>query len=829
MGRKKKSSQKRDARGYFQGGKTQQASSSSSSSSKTTSVSDKTHSEIQNLLGQLKDGNNNKKNNNDNNNNVTSSSSPPSSSSGGDKKVAIITSPPPPLDHRFISRLGKTVTRLEELGFSDTQIDQVAKSLLYEITNIDKALDWLCLNLNTLELPSLFTDGRLRDSLSTVTTSESITVLVAPSSQQQQQVSAAAVEANTTVTTTNSSSREESFLTQPTLVEQSQKAMKEREQREREEQVEKDERKKWLLQQYQYDDDDGYDDQDEDYAVVVEEEEQRDGEETSIKQPDGGGGVVQKEDGASPSSPSSQTPQINIVATMTPEEEYLKEEEAKLEELEADLNNDANNYMRSKQEIKQLQVQVKKLRQQVAGLRKKVEKSKAKQQQQEKEAKATDDDDDNNKEEEEEEFGGGGFFDLFAQNGDDDDDDDEKTKESSPPPPPTTATTKVVILDYTIPKGWTGTTPEKTLDQVCKKQKLLKPKYTKLPQNQGYRLAVSMTRKNNHQTQPRTWEAKVSDFKRGSSLKDYLATQALYEIDSTVPLYGMFPPPFRDLWLSWLKEKQEEKNQLQMDHNNAKQERTDYLVTLISNLQKVQILDDGDDTTKNKNSSTWQVDDDFDNNNNNELLKTTKDELGDWEDTEDVDDSGNPTPSDLGNKMKEDFIHRQTSSAYQNLKEVRNKLPMSSYRHKVLDMVRENPVTILCAETGAGKTTQCPQYILEQGLLDGLGDQVQVLCTQPRRVAATSVAERVAEEMCEPLGKMVGYQIRMESKRSAQTRLLFCTTGVVLRRLQEDSNLKGVTHVIVDEGTSSYCNIEIIVLFRLFFFTQQGYSFSFGV
>ena len=84
--------------------------------------------------------------------------------------------------------------------------------------------------------------------------------------------------------------------------------------------------------------------------------------------------------------------------------------------------------------------------------------------------------------------------------------------------------------------------------------------------------------------------------------------------------------------------------------------------------------------------------------------------------------------------------------------------------------------------------------------MDGLGDKVQILCTQPRRVAATSVAERVAEEMCEPyLGKMVGYQIRNENKRSQYTKLLFCTTGVVLRRLQDDNSLDGITHVIVDE------------------------------
>ena len=75
-----------------------------------------------------------------------------------------------------------------------------------------------------------------------------------------------------------------------------------------------------------------------------------------------------------------------------------------------------------------------------------------------------------------------------------------------------------------------------------------------------------------------------------------------------------------------------------------------------------------------------------------------------------------------------------------------------------------------------------------------------MICTQPRRVAAISVAERVSEEMAEPsIGQTVGYQIRLEARRSAKTRLLFCTTGVVMRRLQDDPVLEGVTHICVDE------------------------------
>ena len=105
--------------------------------------------------------------------------------------------------------------------------------------------------------------------------------------------------------------------------------------------------------------------------------------------------------------------------------------------------------------------------------------------------------------------------------------------------------------------------------------------------------------------------------------------------------------------------------------------------------------------------------------------------------------------------------------------------------------VEANQVTVISGATGCGKSTQVPQFILDAMLESGHGAGCNIVCTQPRRLAAIGVADRVSVERAGELGQEVGYQIRLEQKRSRNTRLLFCTTGILLRTLEGDPDLLG--------------------------------------
>ncbi|KAK4380653.1 hypothetical protein RND71_002515 [Anisodus tanguticus] len=142
----------------------------------------------------------------------------------------------------------------------------------------------------------------------------------------------------------------------------------------------------------------------------------------------------------------------------------------------------------------------------------------------------------------------------------------------------------------------------------------------------------------------------------------------------------------------------------------------------------------------------------------------------------------------------------------------REKLPAFKVKSEFMEAVANNQVLVVSGETGCGKTTQLPQFILEEEISSFRGANCNIICTQPRRISAISVAARICSERGENLGDTVGYQIRLESKRSAQTRLLFCTTGVLLRRLVQDPDLTGVSHLLVDEIHERGMNEDFLLI-----------------
>eukprot|EP00887_Chlorella_sp_A99_P002951 scaffold24.g2951.t1 len=132
------------------------------------------------------------------------------------------------------------------------------------------------------------------------------------------------------------------------------------------------------------------------------------------------------------------------------------------------------------------------------------------------------------------------------------------------------------------------------------------------------------------------------------------------------------------------------------------------------------------------------------------------------------------------------------------LGEQRARLPIAAHRTEILYLVEAHATTVIVGETGSGKTTQIPQYLAEAGWTAG---GKMIACTQPRRVAAMTVAARVAEEVGCRLGQQVGYSIRFEDVSTpGVTQLRFCTDGMLLREMMGDPLLRRYSVVMVDEA-----------------------------
>jgi ATP-dependent helicase HrpA len=134
-------------------------------------------------------------------------------------------------------------------------------------------------------------------------------------------------------------------------------------------------------------------------------------------------------------------------------------------------------------------------------------------------------------------------------------------------------------------------------------------------------------------------------------------------------------------------------------------------------------------------------------------------------------------------------------------------LPITSRRPEIIRAIQRHQVVIISGETGCGKSTQIPKMCLEAGR----GRRGRIGCTQPRRIAAITIAHRIAEEMREPLGRAVGYKIRFDDRTSRSTRIKILTDGMLLAETQSDSRLREYETLIIDEAHERSLNIDFLL------------------
>jgi len=161
------------------------------------------------------------------------------------------------------------------------------------------------------------------------------------------------------------------------------------------------------------------------------------------------------------------------------------------------------------------------------------------------------------------------------------------------------------------------------------------------------------------------------------------------------------------------------------------------------------------------------------------------------------------------------FKRRAGLSARERAERLRNKprvhfppaLPITAKRHEIVRTIRHSPVLIISGETGCGKSTQIPKMCLEAGR----GIAGKIACTQPRRIAAITIAHRVAEELGETLGRSVGYKIRFQDRAPREAYIKIMTDGMLLAETQSDRGLYEYDTLIIDEAHERSLNIDFLL------------------
>ncbi|KIY45455.1 pre-mRNA-splicing factor ATP-dependent RNA helicase prp22 [Fistulina hepatica ATCC 64428] len=346
----------------------------------------------------------------------------------------------------------------------------------------------------------------------------------------------------------------------------------------------------------------------------------------------------------------------------------------------------------------------------------------------------------------------------------------------------------VQVRDMALPKNWSGRSPKHLLqDNVSKTDKYAAISFSIMSgSSRAKRASVSIRWASSRTSQ---WSMEDVACHDDSQAEQYIATVALHALSfppsegfstsgasttGNVTFFRSFPPQFRDLW-----NELEAKRKLEEDRINRE---------IWGKLRS--IIQSKMETGKVAGKIAKSIADAKESKLHRQVLAK---------------DNGGPNE-----QLRLSLLARRESPLYQKMLVHRNALPIAAYRQTIVQALEESQVLVLSGETGCGKSTQLPTFLLEDQL--SRGKRCKIYCTEPRRISAISLAQRVSRELGEPAGavgtinSLVGYSIRLESNTSKNTRLAFVTYGIALRMLESGSGQDGqgmafddITHIIIDE------------------------------
>ncbi|XP_062225671.1 DExH-box ATP-dependent RNA helicase DExH7, chloroplastic isoform X2 [Phragmites australis] len=352
-------------------------------------------------------------------------------------------------------------------------------------------------------------------------------------------------------------------------------------------------------------------------------------------------------------------------------------------------------------------------------------------------------------------------------------------------------------IDDIWKKGDSGKMPKAILQKFCQKLGWEAPKYSKISEKDGkFVYAVNVLRGATGRGKSRKAGGLTKillpelDEEYGSveEVQSRVAAFALYQFFADLPLRQLLTEPYSSLVLRWQEGELSSTSRVLDTEDSRRAGFVDMLLNMDA---------DTDCTSQIGDTSAGGILVDSRNTEENKSVYKKRE-------TTIPSRTGSRSPEHAESAiLKKQLEDKRKLPNYLKMLVARASLPIARQKKHFLQLLKENDVIVVSGETGCGKTTQVPQFILDDMIESELGGYCNIVCTQPRRIAAISVAERVSDERCESSpgsnDSLVGYQVRLDSARNEKTKLLFCTTGILLRKLSGNRDLSEVTHVVVDE------------------------------